>query len=129
VVVADAAHAPAVAQGTDVFVDTTRHVDVAALPEHLNPRGRILLIAGQGRAGLDLWSLYIREIQVIGFVMSGMTVAELRAAADWINSHRPVADVGQLLRFDQVAQAHAAIESGRLPRSAEGTVGRVVLRP
>jgi NADPH:quinone reductase-like Zn-dependent oxidoreductase len=129
VVVAEAAQAPAAAGPADVFVDTTRRVDVAAVPDHLNPRGRMLLIAGQGRAALDLWPLYVREIQILGFVMSGMTVPELQAAADWINAARPVVDVGQVLGFDQAARAHELVESGGLPRTPDGTVGRVVLRP
>jgi len=129
VVVAEAADAGAAVGTADVFADTTRLVDVATLPERLNPRGRILLLAGQGRAELDLWALYTREIQLLGFVMSGMTVPELRAAADWINSARPAVGLGPVLGFDQAAHAHELVESGRLPRTADGTVGRVVLRP
>jgi NADPH:quinone reductase len=129
VVVAEAADAASAAGPADVFVDSTRQVDIATVPEHLNPRGRILLITGQGRADLDLWPLYTREIQLIGFVMSGMTVRELQASADWINATRPAVDVGPRLGFDRTAEAHELLESGRLPRTAAGTVGRLVLHP
>ena len=128
VVVAEAADAAAEVGTADVVADTTRQIDVATLPERLNPRGRILLLAGQGRTELDLWPLYTREIALLGFVMSGMTVPELQAAADWINTVRPVVDVGPVLGFGEAARAHELVESGRLPRTPDGTVGRVVLR-
>jgi NADPH2:quinone reductase len=138
VVLADAAGAPRAAaeaapRGLDIFLDTTRHVDVAAVPERLNPRGRIILIAGHGHADFDLWRFYIREAQLLGFIMSAMTVDELAAAAEWINGSyvtRPLTvSVGHVLGFDQAAHAHELIESGRLPRLGDGTVGRLVLRP
>jgi NADPH:quinone reductase-like Zn-dependent oxidoreductase len=138
VIVTDAAGAPravagAAVRGVDVFIDTTRRVDVGAVPEQLNPRGRIVVIAGSGRATLDLWSFYVREVQLLGFVMSEMTRSELAAAADWINSSypsRPLSvSVGRVLGFEAAAQAHAVLEAGQLPRMADGTVGRIVLRP
>jgi len=138
VVVAEAAAAPRCAaeasvRGVDVFIDTTRHVDIGCVPEQLNSRGRIVLIAGRGRAELDLWSLYIREVQLLGFVMSAMTSDELAVAAAWINaayaSQALSISVGRVLGFQAAAEAHAILEAGRLPRMADGTVGRLVLRP
>jgi NADPH:quinone reductase-like Zn-dependent oxidoreductase len=134
VVVAGAADAPrsaaeAASAGVDVFIDTTRQVDIAAVPEQLNQRGRIVLIAGGGSANLELWPFYVREIELAGFIMSGMTVGELAAAAEWINARRPSVSVGRVLGFDAAAEAHELIESGRLPRMGDGTVGRLVLRP
>jgi NADPH:quinone reductase len=139
VVVAEAAEAPRAAARAapsgrvDVFIDTTGQVDVAAVPDHLGPRGRIVLIAGRGHADLDVWSFYTREIQLLGFIMSAMTVPELAAAARWINdtySRRPLTvSVGQVLGFSAAAQAHTVVESGRQPHMSDGTVGRLVLRP
>jgi NADPH:quinone reductase-like Zn-dependent oxidoreductase len=138
IVIAHAADAPraaagAASSGVDVFVDTTRHVDITAVPGQLNPRGRIVLVASQGRLELDLWRFYTNEIQLLGFIMSAMTPAELAAAAEWINAtyrSRPLSvSVGQVLGFENAAEAHAVLESGRLPRMADGTVGRLVLRP
>lgn len=138
VVIAGAAEAPAAAAdaatgGVDVLVDTTGRVDVGAVPERLNARGRIVVIAGRARAELDLWPFYVREIQLLGFVMSGMTAGELAAAAAWINATYPArpltVSVGEVLGFDRAAEAHAIVEGGRLPRMTDGTVGRLVLRP
>jgi NADPH:quinone reductase-like Zn-dependent oxidoreductase len=137
VVIADADEAPAAAAhaagGIDVLVDTTRHVDVASVPDHLNPRGRIVLIAGQGSVVFDLWSFYTMEVQLLSFVMSRMTVPELAAAATWINgtyAAEPLTvSVGQVRRFSDAGQAHAMLESGELPRLPDGTVGRLVLTP
>jgi NADPH:quinone reductase-like Zn-dependent oxidoreductase len=117
----------------DVLVDTTGHVDLATVPDQLKSRGQILLITGQGRLNLDLWRFYTREIQLLGFVMSGMTVAELAAAAEWIttrHAEQPLSvSVGQVMNFSDAAHAHALLESGPLPHLDDGTVGRVVLTP
>jgi NADPH:quinone reductase len=138
VVIADAdnaaeAAAAAASDGIDVLVDASGHAEVAGAIKHLNPRGRIVLIAGRRREELDLWELYVREIQLLGFIMSGMTAGELAAAADWINStypSRPLSvSVGRVLGFEDAAEAHKVLESGDLPRMDDGTVGRVVLRP
>lgn len=138
VVVAEAADAaPAAAdaapRGVDVFVDTTRHADVGSVPDRLNPRGRIVLVAGQGPVTFDLWRFYVREIQLLGFVMSAMTVPELADAAAWIGAtypDRPLSvGVGAVLGFAEAARAHGAVESGTLPRLADGTLGRLVLVP
>ena len=138
VVIADAQEAPEAAAlaaggGLDVLVDTTRRVDVATAADRLNPRGRIVLIAGRGSAVLDLWSFYTREVQLLSFLMSRMTVPELAAAARWINATYPArpldVSVGRVLRFSEAASAHALLESGQLPRMPDGTVGRLVLTP
>lgn len=138
VVVADAADAPAAAaaaagDGVDVLVDTTRHVDVSAVPAHLNPRGRIVLVAGTGTAEIDLWPFYTAELQLQSFLMSRMTVAELAQAAVWINGTHPArplsVSVGRVMGFADAAEAHRTLESGQLPRMPDGTVGRLVLTP
>jgi NADPH2:quinone reductase len=123
----------AAADGLDLLVDTTGRVDVAEAPDQINPRGRVVLIAGHGRLSLDMWRLYTREIQLLGFVMSRMTVTELAEAAGWINETYPEHPlsvvVGTVMNFAEAEQAHALVESGQLPRTADGMVGRIVLRP
>jgi hypothetical protein len=37
--------------------------------------------------------------------------------------------VGTVMNFAEAEQAHALVESGQLPRTADGMVGRIVLRP
>lgn len=138
VVVAEADDGPraateAAGRTLDVLLDTTRHVDVGGVADQLNARGRVLVIAGQGRIGLDLWSFYVRELQLVGFVMSAMTAGELEAAAEWINAtypSRPLSvSIGRVLSFEAAAEAQATLEADRLPRMADGTVGRLVLTP
>jgi NADPH:quinone reductase len=128
-----AAASAAAPEGLDLLVDATGRVDLTPAPEQLNPRGRVVLIAGQGRLTLDLWPLYTREIALLGFVMSRMTVTELAAAAEWINEtypqHALSVPVGPVMTFAEAGQAHALVESGQLSRTAEGLVARIVLRP
>jgi NADPH2:quinone reductase len=134
-VAGDAGGAAAVAAGAagggvDVLVDTTGRMDLGVAAGYLNPRGRMVAIAGRGqRIDLDQWSFYTRELQLLGFIMSAMTVGELAAAAAWINVHAPVVSVGQVLAFADAALAHTLIEQGELPRLADRTVGRLVLKP
>jgi len=112
VMVAQATQAlAAAAEGLDLLVDTT----------------------GRGRLSLDLWPLYTREIQLLGFVMSRMTATELAAAAEWINEtypqHALSVPMGTVMTFAEAGQAHALVESGQLSRTAEGVVARIILRP
>ncbi len=138
VVVADAADAPrrareAASGSLDVLIDTTGHLDVGSAPPHMAPRGRILVVAGAGKAELDMRSFYLGETQLLGFIMSGMTVQELAEAADRINATYPsqplAVSVGRVLGFQDAGEAHAILEAGRLPRMPDGTVGRIVLQP
>jgi NADPH:quinone reductase len=128
-----AAHGPG-GRGIDVLVDTTGRLAVSEAARHLNPRGRVVLIAGRDRRiDLDQWPFYTRELQLLGFIMSAMTVGELAAAAAWINhqySVRPLeVSVGEVLPFSSAAHAHTLTERGDLPHLPDHTVGRLVLRP
>jgi NADPH:quinone reductase-like Zn-dependent oxidoreductase len=144
VFVRDIGQAPVAARGTarhdldgrglDVLIDTTGRMDTGEAARQLNPRGRIVLIAGRDRrVQLDQWSFYTRELQLLGFIMSAMTAGELAAAAAWINhqhSVRPLeVSVGEVLPFSAAARAHTLAERGELPRLPDHTVGRLVLRP
>lgn len=133
VVVTEAADTVEASAGVDIFVDTTGHANLSGIPEQLNPRGRAVVIAGRGDALLDMWQLQVREIEVLGFVMSSMTVGELASAAAWINGTHPkhplTVDVGDVLGFQDAARAHTLIETGQLPHTSTGTVGRLVLCP
>lgn len=122
-----------VSGGVDVLVDTTGQADPGSCVELLAPRGRVVLIAGRRRVQLDVWAFYTREAQLLSFVMSAMTVPELAAAADWINTRhagRSISvPVGEVLAFRDAADAHVTVESGELPRMSDGTRGRLVLLP
>ncbi len=140
VVVEDIDQAPVAAaqdpggRGVDILVDATGRMAANEAARQLNPRGRIVLIAGRDRRiELDQWSFYTRELQLLGFVMSAMTEGELAAAAAWINhqhSARPLeVSVGDVMPFSSAALAHTLIERGELPRLPDHTVGRLVLHP
>jgi CTP:molybdopterin cytidylyltransferase MocA len=82
---------------------------------------------------LDQWAFYTRELQLLGFIMSAMTVSELAAAAAWINAQparRPLAvSLAPGMRFADTARAHQIIEQGRLPHLPDHTIGRITLQP
>jgi NADPH:quinone reductase-like Zn-dependent oxidoreductase len=129
-----AAAAAAARDGVDVVVDTTGSADLSNGPDLMNQRGRIIVIAGTGRRiDFDQWALYTRELHVLGFIMSGMTVGELADAAAWINAQharRPLTvSLTPVMRFADTARAHEIIEQGQLPHLSDHTIGRITLRP
>ena len=124
-----AAAAAAAPHGVDIVADTTGRADLSPAADLVNPRGRIVIIAGHGRIGLDQRTLYLRELHLIGFIMSGMTAGELAGAAAWINARPLVVSLAPPLRFADAARAHQIIERGQLPRLPDHTVGRLTLRP
>ncbi|MDQ1083131.1 MULTISPECIES: alcohol dehydrogenase catalytic domain-containing protein [Microbacterium] len=139
VVVADAGSAAeAVAErrpdGIHVFIDTTGRADTASAVRRLAPRGRVIVLAGRTSAEIDLWSLQVRELRVVGFILSALDASELREVAEQVNARwaegRPLlAQVGGVLGFADAADAHRRMETGDLPRTADGFVGRLVLVP
>ncbi len=139
VVVAEAEHAAEVVatrreDGIHVFIDTTGRADTASAVRHLAPRGRVIVLAGRATAEVDLWTVQVRELRVEGFILSALSVGELQSVAARVGARRaegrPIrAHVGDLLGFADAAQAHRRMESGDLPRTADGFVGRLVLIP
>jgi NADPH:quinone reductase-like Zn-dependent oxidoreductase len=135
----DASHALAAAAdaapgGLDILLDTTGRAGLGGAASIMNPRGRIILIAGTGRRiEFDQWTFYTRELQLLGFIMSGMTLSELAAAAAWINAQHPTrpltVSLAPIMRFADAARAHQMIEQGQLPHLEDHTIGRVILQP
>jgi NADPH:quinone reductase-like Zn-dependent oxidoreductase len=116
------------------MVDTTGRADFGGAPELMNPRGRVVVMAGTGRRiELGQWAFYTRELQLLGFIMSGMTVSELAGAAAWINAQHAVrpltVSLAPVMRFADAAVAHQMIESGQLPHLSDHTIGRITLQP
>lgn len=124
----DAGSLPA---GIDILLDTTGALDIGSVTELMAQRGRIILLAGRHQTRLDQWAFYTRELQLIGFVMSGMTAAELQQAADWANARHPDhpvhVSIGRRLGLADAARAHQILEAGQLPTMPDGTRGRIVL--
>jgi NADPH:quinone reductase-like Zn-dependent oxidoreductase len=139
VAVADLEHAldaamESTSDGVDVLVDTTGRVDLSPVPERLNVRGRLVLMAGRDSTlHLAAWRLYTREVAVLGFVMSRMDVAELAAAAGWIACRYPAhplaVGVAPVRSFSDARWAHETLERGQLPHTPDGLTGRIVLTP
>jgi 2-desacetyl-2-hydroxyethyl bacteriochlorophyllide A dehydrogenase len=115
-----------VADGADVYWDTSGQAQLAEVAPLLAPRARVVVTAGRGQqAGFGLWPFYTREVRILGFVISLATVAELDAAARTLN--RRLAGPGLAIRvahelpLAETARGHALVE--------QGTRGRVVIRP
>ncbi|MFJ4037531.1 alcohol dehydrogenase catalytic domain-containing protein [Microbacterium sp. NPDC090007] len=120
--------------GIHVLIDTTGRADTASAVRHLAPRGRVIVLAGRTSTEVDLWTVQVRELRVEGFILSALSVDELQAVAARVGARwaegRPIrAHVGEVLGFADAAGAHRRMESGGLPRTADGFVGRLVLVP
>jgi NADPH2:quinone reductase len=129
-----AAAADAASGGLDIVADTTGRAGLGGAVGIMNPRGRIILIAGAGRRiEFDQGTFYTRELQLLEFIMSGMTLSELTDAAAWINAQhgtRPLAvSLAPIMRFADAARAHQMIEQGQLPHLKDHTIGRLILQP
>jgi NADPH:quinone reductase-like Zn-dependent oxidoreductase len=138
VVVADAGRAVeqavrAAPGGVDVLVDTTGAAGLSRAPELLNERGRLVLIAGRTPLHFEAWQFYTRQIEVLGFIMSGMDVTELAAAARWMAGRYPgrplEVGIGQVLSFADARRAHELLEQGGRSHTADGLAARLVLTP
>lgn len=108
--------------GVDLHWDTSGRGELNAAVAMVAPGGRVLITAGrQPQPPTPLWPLYTNDISVTGFVISRATTAELAAAARAINARLSGGGdfglaVGDVMPLDQMAQAHARVESGESRR-------------
>jgi NADPH:quinone reductase-like Zn-dependent oxidoreductase len=116
-----------VRDGVDVMWNTSGHHELAAVPELVAPGGRILLTASSGpQVTLPLRALYVRDVSLLGFVLSRASVRELADAAALIN--RMLADrtlttrITARLPLSEAAAVHRRMEAGEVE-------GRIVLFP
>ena len=111
--------------GVDVHWDTSGKTALNDASAVIAPRGRIVVTAGlQPQDGVDLWSLYTRDVRVIGFVISLASLSDLAMAAATINRRLagPGLEVNVVheLGLAETARGHELVEAG--------TRGRVVIR-
>jgi NADPH:quinone reductase-like Zn-dependent oxidoreductase len=78
--------APDIGSAYDVAVDCSGRDELARTADLMNLGGRVVLIAGMtATMSLPASAVYLRDLAVLGFVISNATVADLAAAARWIN--------------------------------------------
>ena len=105
------------AQGIQLHLDTSGHIDFEMAIEHLALRGRMILMAGlASTASFPVGKFYVRDLQLFGFVISNATTAELATAAAHIN---PLLSKGllhprknEILPLSAAADAHRRLEAG-----------------
>ena len=112
--------------GTDLYLDTSGRLDLAAAVDLLALRGRVMLIAGrEQRLTLPAGALYTHDRRVIGMAISRAGVEELAEAAAVLNDRLAAgalpARVRDVWPLERAAEAHLAVE--------RGVRGRIVLRP
>lgn len=117
-------HAPA---GVDVVWDTSGRLGLEVAADLVAVGGSILVTAAQpSSVQVPLASVYTRDVSVRGFVISRASVAQLRAAADLVNTMLAAGElstvVADRLPLAATAEAHQRIEAGGVP-------GRLIVRP
>jgi NADPH:quinone reductase-like Zn-dependent oxidoreductase len=110
--------------GVDIYWDTSGRADPSGAIASTAVRGRVVVSASRGDDPvIPMRALYMRDQQIIGFVISLATTADLAAAArdldPWLASGRLSVRVGDAVALDDVPDAHA--------RAERGTPGRIVI--
>jgi NADPH:quinone reductase-like Zn-dependent oxidoreductase len=103
--------------GVDVIVDTSGRGAVADHIEALAHGGRLVAMAGLGlEARIALGRLYAFDRSIVGFAISNASVADLAAAADYVNGLLAdgafVARAVEELPLERARDAHERIEAG-----------------
>jgi NADPH:quinone reductase-like Zn-dependent oxidoreductase len=106
----------------DVHWDATGTVPLAEALGTLNPRGRVVVTARRADDPVPTADLYLRDLAVVGFVLSHCPVDELAWAAGEVNrllaEDRLAARIARVLPLGEAATAHHLVETG----SAHGKV-------
>ena len=118
-------------RGVDVVLDSIGGPYLAGNLASLAVEGRLVLIGlmGGGSAELDLGSLLLRRLQIIGSTLRGRSVAEKAdLVAAFVERFGPALDAGRIapvvdrvLPIEEAAQAHRVLEES-------SHVGKVILR-
>lgn len=110
----------------DIAVDCSGRNDLARTAELMALGGRIVLVAGMASTmSVAARAIYLRDLSVLGFVISNATAADLAVAARWINDRfargglRP-RDV-RTFGLAETAEAHRQV--------ADRVRGRLVIHP
>lgn len=109
--------------GADICWDTSGRMPLNAAAALTAVGGKIMITAGTEPQppGTSLLPLFIRDISVIGFVISLATATELADAAQAINRHLASGGLSSktagVMSLGQAAEAHALIESRQAPRA------------
>lgn len=118
--------APDIGDEYHVAVDCSGRNELARTAELMTLGGRIVLVAGMASTlSVAARAIYLRDLSVLGFVISNATAADLASAAGWINDRlargglrpRAVRTVG----LAETAEAHRMV--------ADRVRGRVVIQP
>lgn len=105
--------------GADLWLDTSGTLALTETVPLLAERGRVVLVAGAAREDtLRFGDLYMHDRAVDGFAISNATVDELSRAARAVgealaNGILRAPDI-QRLPLERAAEAHAALEAGKV---------------
>ena len=108
--------------GADIVWDTSGRMPLIAMASLTAVGGKIIVTAGAAPQPPEtsLLPIFTRDISVIGFVISLATAPELAEAAQAINHHLTsgglIMKAVGVMPLDKTAEAHALLESGRVPR-------------
>lgn len=119
--------AECVPEGLDVIWETSGHHDFDLVAGAASPGARVLVTAASAPASEVPWPrLYTRDVQVLGFVISRASVADLAAAAhalgDLASRGLLTTRITEVLPLDRTAAVHRRMEAGEVS-------GRILLRP
>jgi NADPH:quinone reductase-like Zn-dependent oxidoreductase len=119
--------AEAAPQGIDVYWNTAGHHPLGEVLPLLSAGGRIVVTAATApETAVPIRDLYLRDLRILGCVLSLASVADLARAAALINDQLAAGGwpvrIADRLPLEATADAHRRLEAGGVP-------GRFVIRP
>lgn len=113
--------------GVDIFWNTSIHRNLDVAVRAVRPGGCVLITAaGDPMASVPVRQFYVRDVSLLGFVISRASAADLADAAVLINRMLAACalttNVTEHLPLSATADVHRRIETGEVK-------GRIILRP
>jgi NADPH:quinone reductase len=117
----------------DVWFETLREQDFAAIIEHTAMRGRIVVMAGRdSQPKFPVGPFYLKDLTLLGFAMFNAPADEQRKCAAeinrWLAKGKLKPRIDRVLPLKEAAAAHKLQEDNTL-RNAGTLAGKIVLVP
>lgn len=119
-------------QGVNIWWETSREPNLDRAISMLATGGRMIIMAGRdARPPFPVGPFYVKDCQMVGFAMFNATAAQIRAAAEqinsWLASGKLKARIDRVLQLSEAALAHRLQEESTV-KNTGAVSGKIVLR-
>jgi NADPH2:quinone reductase len=122
-----------VAEGVNVWWETTREPNLEKAISALAPRGRLVLMAGRdARPVFPIGPFYVKDCSIHGFAMFNASPTEQQSCAEdinrWLAQGKLRANIDRILPLAETAAAHRLQEANTIGKAGTLT-GKIVVTP